>query len=105
MNRVRVEHSEEVQELRVDIYRLRDEIEIYANERDSICNGGGNKNNNKNNNANNHNDDRVRDDREEKTMSAMKMFEETIEKKICQLREEHMENRLSMFMTEGGGGG
>ena len=81
MNQVRVEHSEEVQELRIDINRLRDEIEIYANKRDSIRNGGGQKNDNKNNNANNHNDDRVRDDGEEKTMAEMKMFEETIEKK------------------------
>ena len=102
MNRVRVEHSEEVQELMVDIDRLRDEIEMYANEQDRIRNGGGNDDDGENNNANNHNDDRDRDGGEERTMAAMKMFEENIEKKFGQLREEQIEQRLSMFMMEGG---
>ena len=75
MNRVRVEHSKEVQELMVYINRLRDEIRMYANKQDRIRNGGVNDEDGGNNNG-----DRDRAGREERTMAAMKMFEENIEK-------------------------
>ena len=74
---------------------------MYANKRECNRNGGGKGDDDENTITNNHNDNIDRDGRKERTMAAMKMFEETIEKKFSQLREEQMEQISSMFMMEG----